>query len=313
MKSTLSHFTDLLTEEAFRCGFSGFGITGTGEMKAEADRFRNWLSRGMHGEMRYLEKNIEKRFNPSELMHGARSVIMLAMPFGDALLSKSNRTGIALYAWGEDYHRRLRREAQPLLTMLADFDHDASSRFFTDTAPLAERSLAARAGLGWIGRNGTLLTQSAGSMVWLCGIITTLQLPLSTPREIPHCGNCRRCVDACPTQALQGDGLVDANRCIAYHTNSSHSPVPEHIIPSLSGYLFGCDICQEVCPYNDPSGTMPTAEPVSYPAGWPANPAGWHEKTREWFEELFEKSALANTGFERLMYQAELLIPKEEQ
>jgi len=296
-----------LEAEANRSGFAGFGITGAEGLPEEEIRFRDWLAAGNHGSMSYLERNIDKRFYPSLLVPGAQSVIMLAMPYGHSELSESNDSGIALYAWGEDYHTRLRRKGIPLISMLNTYAPEGIHRFFTDTAPLSERSLAVRAGLGWIGKNGTLITKDDGSMVWLSAIVTTIQLPRNASMAVGSCGSCNLCFTACPTGAIAGDGLVDANRCIAYHTNSSREPVPQEIIPKLLGFLFGCDICQEACPHNKiPVGNR-KATLASYPADWPATPDCWHNKTEDWFKETFGKSALAETGFDRMQYQAGLL------
>ncbi|HRZ41701.1 MAG TPA: tRNA epoxyqueuosine(34) reductase QueG [Bacteroidales bacterium] len=282
-------------------GFSACGITGTEPMPDAEARFRGWISHGMHAGMRYLEQRISDRFHPATVLQDARSVIVLAYPYGDAATARNNTTGIALYGWGEDYHHRLPRIAAPLMDLLKEYNPGSTSRFYTDSGYLAERSLAVKAGLGWIGKNGTLITPGTGSMLYLAIILTTVQLPFDDPFGHEQCGACKQCLNACPTKALNTSGLVDANRCIAYHTNSSKEPVPQHIAEKLGGRIFGCDICQQVCPHNEKKRiTDDLTADFTYPGTWPRTPGEWLALSEEEFRQRFGGSAPAHKGFAKL-------------
>ncbi len=291
---------------ALEQGFSHFGITPATPMYGQEEIYRQWVSEGYNAGMKYLERNVSKRFNPGELVEGARSVIIMAIPYGDAKCAASNKTGIALFAWGEDYHTRLRKLGRPLMDLLATHSPGAISRFFTDSAPLSERSLAVLAGLGWIGKNSTVITPESGSMVWLCAILTTLELPPRKPFKGEQCGSCTLCIDACPTKAIVKPGILNTSLCIAYHTNTSRDPIPEKIAENLNGMIFGCDICQLVCPWNNPKKTSNgnMENKCTYPSHWPSSPADWLDKDEQWFADTFSGSSIEKNGFVRMLYQA---------
>lgn len=297
-------------------GFSAFGVSSATSLdRPHPDRFRQWLELGCHAGMEYLTRNIEKRFDASLLMEGARSVIILAKPYGNASLAKENRSGIAMYAWGEDYHRHMRSSAHPLSDLLHSHDPRSQSRFFTDSAPLSERGYAVMAGVGSIGKNGTLITQDYGSMVWLAAIVTSIQLDPDTPATHDVCGSCTGCIQACPTAAIVAPGLVDARQCIAYHNNSSKNPIPDEIVKNLNGFIFGCDICQRVCPHNNQSGGAAESSLIlpKFPENWPDHPSAWHDKDENWFRETFSGSAIEPAGFSRLHLQARLACQSDEE
>ena len=293
---------------AHALGFSHCGITGADESPAARERFIAWLDAGHHAGLSYLERNIDKRFNPSLLLEWATTAIVLARRHGDADLARQNRSGIAMYAWGEDYHTALRRRAEPLLALLQSADPSSRSRFFTDTAPLSERSLAVKGGMGWIGSNGMLIIPGLGSMVSLSVILTTIILPPDPPFTHNHCGTCTLCAEACPTEAILTGGLIDAGKCIAYHTNSSSSPIPQNIAEKMECQVYGCDICQQVCPWNEPQNIRDSVTGgITFPEGWPQRIESWASIDALGFQKLFKGSALEQTGFSRLKYQAGLV------
>jgi epoxyqueuosine reductase len=301
----------LASEQGFlRCGF-----TTTGALDRERERFERWLSCGYHGDLTYLERNSDKRFNPSLLLEGAMTAIVLAYPYGNGPKALLNRSGIGLYGWGEDYHTLLPRQAAPVMALLETLDPMSHSRFYTDTAPLAERSLAVRAGLGWRGTNGTLIIPGMGSMVYLSVILTTIPLTTDTPYAGNGCCPCTLCRDGCPTGAIVSPGMLDVRRCLSYHTNSSREPIPDTVAEALSGQIFGCDICQEVCPLNHPpnlaAGTQPGAP---FPRGYPTTPGGWETMDEETFKAVFAGSAPGQTGYSRMRYQAGIAMrhPRQE-
>lgn len=253
--------------------------------------------------MSYLERNVEKRFNPALLLNEAKSVISLGFPYGDAETAIENTSGIAVYAWGEDYHYRLKKVAEPILAIMKHLDPDSECRFFADSAPVAERSLALGAGLGWIGKNGTLITPERGSMIYLAEIMTSTELPPDSPFTENLCGNCRICIDSCPTGAIRENCTIDALKCISYHTISSKKPIPDDIAAKAGSRIFGCDICQQVCPWNfkDSFRSGLQCSGNSYPENWPSCPEAWIGRDEDWFNDVFAGSALHHTGFAKIM------------
>lgn len=303
-------FVQKLKSEAKCRGFAHFGIARAQSMPGPEHKFRHWIGLGHQASMGYLERNIEQRFNPALLFEGAKSVITLSWPYGDAETALANRTGIALYAWGEDYHEHLKSKALPLIAMLEDFAPGSSSRFFTDSAFLAERSLGVISGLGWIGRNGTLITPDYGSMLLLAEIVTSVELPADNPYQGEGCGACTQCIDACPTAAITSSRTLIASRCISYQTNTSKDPIPPDIAAKLDGRIYGCDICQQVCPWNKRKENGPGQQldrPV-FPEGWPKEAASWLDKDESWFLSHFKGSALEYKGFAKIRSNARCAV-----
>ncbi|MFO7723477.1 MAG: tRNA epoxyqueuosine(34) reductase QueG [Bacteroidales bacterium] len=300
-----------IKEASGLAGFCCCGIAAAEQMTDAEERFRLWLAEGNHAAMKYLERDPTRRFNPAMAVPGARSVIMLALPYGDAESATANTSGIAMYAWGEDYHHRLPVMGEPIMEILKDADSGGKSKFFTDSGFMPERSLAVKAGLGWIGKNGTLITPSHGSMVYLAAIVTTMALLPDQPFTANHCGECTLCMEACPTNAIMSPGLVNARNCIAYHTNSSNEPtIPEAITSRMNGQIYGCDICQAVCPWNNRSRLTNRRE-YRYPEHWPKHPTAWADKDEKWFQETFGGSALEDTGFKRMMRNVDAVLQRD--
>jgi len=245
-------------ELARAAGFLRAGIAPAGPLPAEVlARYRRWLGAGMHARAGYLERDVATRFDPSRLLAGARSVLCLAASYAppetDAPPTPA-RPFVARYARGRDYHRALRRRARRLLQTLRAELPGLDGRVLVDAGPIAERSLAVAAGLGWIGRNGCLIVPGIGSYVVLCEIVCTVALSADGPLSAGGCGDCRRCVEACPTGACGGDGLIDGRRCLSQQTIENRGRIPPALWPRLGLRLFGCDTCQEVCPYNQGVG-----------------------------------------------------------
>jgi epoxyqueuosine reductase len=257
--------SEIVLELAADAGFARAGIAAAGPVE-RADYVRDWLRLGRAGEMHYLHRHAELREDPRRLLDKARSVIVLAdmyrqpgsppsapngksdVPTSENIAAQRGR--VAQYAWGRDYHRVLRRKLQ----RLADRLHEAveipfESRVCVDTAPIIEREAAARASIGWIGKNTMILHQDLGSFFFLGEIITTLELAPSAP-AVDHCGTCTRCLDACPTDAFPAPYQMDATRCISYLTIEHRTEIDERLQPLMGDWVFGCDICQDVCPFN---------------------------------------------------------------
>lgn len=225
-------------------GFSGVGVAAANA--PQGNYLQQWLNDGMHADMEWMQRHLPARLNPELVLPGVRSIIILTYEYA-GYDSRQQPGRIARYAQGEDYHKLLAAK-------LADLDetlqfYGGTQRCFTDSGPVSERFFAMQAGLGWIGRNGLLIRPGKGSYCFLASILTTLELPISTPMG-NHCGNCHRCEQACPTQALR-DGCCDARRCLSYWTiESKQETIPQDIASSLQDRLYGCDICQEACPWN---------------------------------------------------------------
>ena len=268
-----------LVQYARSLGFERIGITSVEPLQREGEFLKRWLAEGRAGEMDYLERAPERRSRPAELLPGAKSVIALAMNYFQADrvgVSEYRRIGattdkqdantpsrrnadthnseglIARYARGRDYHKVIAKRLESFVRYLEALAPGSQCRTFVDTGPLLERALAQRAGLGFIGKNTMLITKGLGSWVFLANVVTTLELPQDSPDE-RSCGDCRLCIDACPTQAIMAPYELDARRCIAYLTIESEKALLEDLRLCMGGWMFGCDICQEVCPHNTPS------------------------------------------------------------
>lgn len=252
-------------------GFDLVGLTGAGPVQ-QVDYYRDWLAAGHGGSLEYLARNVELRATPAALLPGARSVICVALNYGRAPVTVPDSDApvgrVAAYARGRDYHVVLRRMLQELIDRLHErLQEPFEARICVDTAPVLERALAQAAGLGWIGRNTGLLHARLGSHLFLGEAVTTLELAADEP-VADHCGNCTRCLEACPTRALTGPHQLDASRCISYLTIEHRGPVPPELHEKLGNWVFGCDVCQEVCPYNRkaPRATHPEIAAEHTPA-----------------------------------------------
>jgi epoxyqueuosine reductase len=264
-------FVEALRREAARIGFSRLGIAPAGPPRRQ-DLVRRWLERGFAGVMQsWFERQESLRSDPASLLSGVRSVIMLATDHAtgattdatDAGLAGEGRGRVARYAWGDDYHDLLRGRVNALGAWVESQLPGCRTRGVVDSAPLAEREFAWLAGLGWFGKNTMLIDPRAGSFFFLTALLTDLELPADTPIEVDHCGTCTACLDACPTGAIVEPRVLDANRCISALTIEDHGPIATDLRPGMQDWIFGCDICQEVCPWNRhaPGSTEPTLQP----------------------------------------------------
>ena len=234
-------------------GFQQIGITDTGLVSAAA-QLEAWLGQGLHGEMGYMARHHQKRTHPPKLVVNTQRIISVRMDYFHGPHEGTEETGnnqaiIARYARGRDYHKLIRKRLQRLATLIADASASINYRVFTDSAPVLEKPLAQKAGLGWIGKHTNLVNRQAGSWFFLGEIYTDLPLPLDQPAA-DHCGNCQRCLDVCPTQAIIAPYVLDARRCIAYLTIELRGPIPQALRPVIGTRIFGCDDCQTVCPWN---------------------------------------------------------------
>ena len=253
----------IFREEAVRAGFSRVGIARAGE-PPHFDRFIEWIAAGRHAAMAYLERTAGLRAAPERLLEGARSVVCLAAPHPTQAPVGTDGSRVARYAVGADYHGTLRaRATRAARAAAARIGGEIRWRVCVDSTPIAERSFAAAAGLGWIGKNGCLIDSELGSYLLLAEIVTDADLPPDEPAA-EMCGSCARCLESCPTDAFLAPGLLDAKRCLAYWTIEHRGPIPDDMKIALGDHVFGCDICQEVCPWNEPPRRRPS---LPFPPG----------------------------------------------
>src|SRR5215472_4916621 len=265
-------------EEALAAGFVRVGFARAGA-PAHFEDFRRWIGEGRHAGMDYLARTADLRGNPDGLLPGARSVVCLAARHETRPVAAADGSRLARYAAGPDYHWSLRQKAQRVARAAARrMDRPVRYRICVDSTPVAERSFAAAAGLGWIGKNGCLIDPELGSFLLLAEIVTDADLPPDNPIA-ERCGTCTRCLEACPTQAFAALGVLDARRCIAYWTIEHRGPLPDAVKAQIGPHVFGCDICQEVCPFNAP---LVSAEPADVPTRAQWLETGGGEWRRRW-------------------------------
>jgi len=290
-------------------GFAACGVAHAEYLQREAIRFDHWLRRGMHGEMSYMENHVDLRLDPRNLVSHAGSIISLAYNYCQPRRETERSTyAISTYAYGRDYHRVLRKKLRELAAAIRREAGDIEARICVDSAPIMEKPWAVRAGLGWIGKNGTLILPRAGSYHFLCELVTDIELEYDRPMD-DHCGVCRECIDACPTGAIVEPYIVDARKCISYLTVELKSEIPESMRGRYRGWIFGCDICQQVCPFNRFS--RPHREPdfEPRPGLLTMTDTDWHDLTRERFEELFRGSAVMRATYAGLKRNIDFLRP----
>lgn len=293
------HHTSLVKQTAQELGFDFCGISKAGYLKEEASRVETWLTQKRHGRMTYMEKHFEKRLDSTRLVAGARSVISLLYNyFPEKQLPEKNNYKIAKYAYGQDYHFVIKKKLKVLQRKLQEKIGKMDGRFFVDSAPVLERQWAARSGLGWIGKNTMLINRKLGSFLFISELISDLELIPDGPIG-DYCGTCTRCLDACPTQALT-PYQMDASKCISYLTIELKEEIPDDFKGKMNDWIFGCDICQDVCPWNRFS--------ISHnePAFKPDEPLFRFDKTvwkalrEDTFNEVFKKSPLKRAGYKGL-------------
>ncbi|MEM7573400.1 MAG: tRNA epoxyqueuosine(34) reductase QueG [Bacteroidota bacterium] len=291
----------LLLSLAQELGFSYVGVAKAEQMEPEARRLEKWLNQGYHGQMRWMENHFEKRTDPTKLVPGAKTVVSLLYnyyPEDDTPSQEAPK--ISRYAYGQDYHRVIRDKLRTLVERLQEQVGQIEGRVFVDSAPVLERDWAKRAGTGWVGKNTLLINPKAGSYFFLSELIIDLELEADGPIK-DYCGSCTRCIDACPTEAISPQGyILDGSKCISYLTIELKESIPEQFQDQLEGWAFGCDICQEVCPWNRFS--TPHREAAFQPHEDLARmeESDWRELTKEVFQKLFRKSAVKRTKYEGL-------------
>jgi len=296
-----TQITQWLKKEAVSMGFDACGIAKAEFLKEEAHHLENWLKEGMHGKMTYMENHFDKRLDPRKLVEGARSVIVLLYNYYPAKeISIENNYVISKYAYGKDYHFVIKEKLKTLIDGLSEAAGDIQARAFVDSAPVLERAWAVNAGLGWIGKNSLLINPKLGSFFFIAEIITDLELDFDQPKNNDFCGACRNCIDACPTGAIVSPKTIDARKCLSYLTIELKDEIPEEFAGTFNDRIFGCDICQDVCPWNRFSRpcTEPQFAPDEQLVGLKKN--DWENLSEDDFKVIFKNSAVKRTKFNGL-------------
>ena len=301
------NYSQLIKQKAEKFGFQSCGISKAEFLEEEAPRLEAWLNKGYHGEMKYMENHFDKRLNPTLLVDGAKSVISLSYNyFPKVKIDEINNFKISKYAYGEDYHEVIKDILKNMVAELQEEIGEFGFRVFVDSAPVFEKAWARKSGLGWVGKNANLITKKHGSFYFLAEIICDLELDYDLA-VTDHCGSCRACIDACPTQAIVSDRIVDGSKCISYATIELKNEIPDYFNGKMDDWMFGCDVCQDVCPWNRFSA--PTLQEKFAPNFQKLNfrKNEWKELTQELFSEIFKKSAVKRTKFSGLMRNVNLL------
>ena len=288
--------THLIKQEATRLGFSNCGIARAVQLDDDAVRLEKWLSRGHQSGMQYMERYFDLRIDPRKLVPGAKSVITLLLNYFPAVQQSPLSPKIATYAYGTDYHYVIRDKLNQLLEFINDNIGKVDGRGFVDSAPVLERSWAVRSGLGWVGKNGNVLTKHSGSFFFIATLITDLDLVADAPFVTDHCGTCTRCIDACPTDAIVSPTEIDGSKCISYLTiELKDALIPTGFHDKMKDWMFGCDICQDVCPWNRFSKNNTESAFTPIPEILNLSLQQWEEMSEETFNKVFKNSPLKRT------------------
>lgn len=304
-KAQLSAF---IKKEAASLGFAACGIAPAARLEEEAGHLDSWLQKGFHAGMDYMNKHAALRINPELLVENARSVIVfLYNYYPSKLMDPDSPYLISAYAYGQDYHEVIREKLNLLTAKLKEQIRAISIRGSVDSAPVLERAWATRAGLGWIGKNSMLISKRNGSYFFISELITDIELVYDQPMGGNYCGDCSRCMDACPTSAITDLRTVDANKCISYLTIENKGEIPDSFKGKYKKWIFGCDICQQVCPWNNYASphNEPTFEPP--PSLMELKKEDWEQMDNEMYKILFRKSAVKRAKFAGLKRNIDFL------
>ena len=291
--------TTLIKNIAAQLGFDHCGIAKAGRLDEDARRLEQWLSKGMQGSMHYMSNYFDMRVDPSKLVPGAKSVITLLLNYFPAQQQQQAVPQIAKYAYGNDYHEVIRGKLKVLMQLIQEQVGEINGRGFVDSAPVLERAWAQKSGLGWVGKNGNLINKQSGSFFFIATLITDMELEYDDAYAKDYCGTCTKCIDECPTDAILPDKVIDGSKCISYFTiELKDALIPEAMKGKFDNWMFGCDVCQDVCPWNRFS--KPTSEinftPIPEILNFSNN--DWEEMTEESFKSIFKNSPLKRAKFE---------------
>jgi epoxyqueuosine reductase len=299
-------YTSFIKSEAKRLGFLSCGISGAGFLEEEAPRLEAWLNRNHHGAMSYMENHFDKRLDPTKLVEGAKSVVSLLLNYYPSETQAEGTYKISRYAYGQDYHFVIKEKLKALLFSIQNEIGEVGGRAFVDSAPVLDKAWAAKSGLGWIGKHSNLLTKQTGSFYFIAELILDIELDYDYA-VTDHCGSCTACIDACPTEAIIAPYVVDGSKCISYFTIELKDNLPIEMKGKFDDWAFGCDVCQEVCPWNrfSKSHSEPLFNP--HPELLSMSKKDWEEVTEDTFKAVFRDSAVKRTKFAGLKRNIDFL------
>ncbi len=292
-------YTSSIKQEAKRLGFLSCGVSKAGFLEEDAPRLEKWLNNNMHGQMSYMENHFDKRLNPTLLVDGAKSVISLLLNYYPSEFQKEESYKISKYAYGQDYHFVIKEKLKELLHFIQTEIGEVSGRAFVDSAPVLDKAWAAKSGLGWMGKNTNLITQKVGSFYFIAELIVDLELEYDSATT-DHCGSCTACIDACPTEAIVAPYVVDGSKCISYFTIELKENIPTEMKGKFDDWVFGCDVCQDVCPWNRFSKSHNEPLFQANPELLSLSKKDWEEITEDVFKKVFKNSAVKRTKLEGL-------------
>jgi len=289
-------WTNSIKTEAKRLGFLSCGVSKADFLEEEAPRLEQWLNNNMNGEMSYMANHFDKRLDPRKLVEGSKSVISLLLNYYPEETQREDSYKISKYAYGHDYHHVIKTKLRQLQEFISEEIGEVNGRAFVDSAPVLDKAWAAKSGLGWIGKHSNLLTQKVGSFYFIAELIVDIELEYDHA-VTDHCGTCTACIDACPTEAIVDPYVVDGSKCISYFTIELKNELPNEMKGSFDDWMFGCDVCQDVCPWNRFS--KPHNEPLFNPHPELLNMTkkDWEEITEDVFRKVFQKSAVKRTKY----------------
>jgi epoxyqueuosine reductase len=289
-------YTRQIKDKAHEMGFTYVGVAKAEQLVDDAFRLEKWLNQHYHGKMSYMANHFDKRIDPTKLVDGAKSVITLMLNYFPKQLQPNTTYKIAKYAYGEDYHFVIRKKINELLLFISDTIGEVSGRGFVDSAPVLERAWAVKSGLGWVGKNGNLISKQSGSFFFLATLIIDFELEYDLPYLKDYCGTCTKCIDSCPTNAILPNKEINGSQCISYYTIELKDALIE-TDRKWNDWIFGCDICQDVCPWNRFSSPHQIQEFNPIRAIITNHTEEWDEIEEQTFKNLFKNSPLKRTGF----------------
>lgn len=308
MEAFKSQYSSIIKKEAKRLGFDFCGISKAEFLTEEAPRLEKWLNSSMHGKMEYMENHFDKRLDPTLLVDGAKSVVSLLYNYYPEQTQNQEAPKISKYAYGQDYHDIIKEKLKEFLNTLKEQIGEINGRAFVDSAPVLDKAWAKKSGLGWIGKNTNLINKDRGSFFFIAELIIDLDLEYDGPIQ-DYCGTCTRCIDACPTDAIVGPYIVDGSKCISYLTIELKDAIPSEFKNKMDNWVFGCDVCQDVCPWNRFSEIHhePQFKNTNGLLNYSSNE--WYELSEELFSKVFKGSAVKRTKYRGIKRNLEFIKP----
>jgi epoxyqueuosine reductase len=300
MNNQVSKNTAIVKQMAAELGFQFCGISKAGFLENDAKKLELWLKNGFHGEMKYMENHFDKRLDPTLLVEGSKSVVSLLLNYSPSQKQNPDSFKISKYAYGQDYHLVIKEKLKCFYQKIQEEIGEVNGRFFVDSAPVMDKVWAQKSGLGWMGKNGNIIHPKRGSFFFIAELILDLQLEADGPIK-DFCGTCTKCMDACPTDALNQAYVVDGSKCISYLTIELKESIPNEFKGKMNDWIFGCDVCQDVCPWNRFSLVHSESSFQGNEQLLAFSKADWEDISEEIFKETFKKSAVKRAKFEGLM------------